>query len=193
MKDFTLLLDQLKSLYDAELYEDVKILSDLLVGQIESSSSAFSLSEAGTSSNAVCDSKDKYTIYYLYGNAAFNLKEFKLAEGLFNKALQVNKSNLRPKMKTLNQVDCETDITIKFNLNACLVNDKKYQEAFTIVSKIPHNHNDSIALIDIFIFIINSLIVYHPNRGVQKFYLHWQNCARSLCITKKLFQFTKNF
>jgi hypothetical protein len=29
------------------------------------------------------------------------------------------------KMKTLNQVDCETDITIKFNLNVCLVNDKK--------------------------------------------------------------------
>jgi len=139
MKDFFLLLDQLKSLYEAELYEDVKILSDLLLGQIESSSpSAFSLSNAGTSSSTVvssivCESKDKYNIYYLYGNAAFNLKEFKLAENLFNKALHINKSNLRPKLKTLNQIDCETDIIIKFNLNVCLVNDKKYQEAFTIV------------------------------------------------------------
>lgn len=139
MKDFFMLLDQLKSLYEAELYEDVKVLADLLIGQIESSSPAFSLSIGGTSSSAaatsaiICESKDKYSIYYLYGNAAFNLKEFKLAESLFNKALQINKSNLRPKLKTLNQIDCETDITIKFNLNICLVNDKKYQEAFTIV------------------------------------------------------------
>jgi tetratricopeptide (TPR) repeat protein len=48
-----------------------------------------------------CDSKDKYMIFYLYGNAAFNLREYKLAESLYNKALQVNKSNLRPKPKTL--------------------------------------------------------------------------------------------
>lgn len=54
----------------------------------------------------VCDSKDKYMIYYLFGNAAFNLKEFKSAENLFNKALQINKSNLRPKPKTQSSTVC---------------------------------------------------------------------------------------
>jgi tetratricopeptide (TPR) repeat protein len=89
MNEFFALLDHTKGLYEAGFHEDVKIFCDLLIGMVESSNSGF-----------VCDSKDKYMIYYLFGNAAFNLKEFKLAENLFNKALQINKSNLRPKPKT---------------------------------------------------------------------------------------------
>ncbi len=121
MKEFYVLLDHLKSLYDNGLYDDVKALSDLLIGISESSSqtTASSLSSSASISTASstssinntginfasipfqCDSKDKYMIYCLYGNAAFNLREYKLAESLFNKALQINKSNLRPKPKTL--------------------------------------------------------------------------------------------
>ena len=115
MKEFYVLLDHLKSLYENGLYEDVKILSDLLIGICESSSPSSSSSTSAASSTSSinntsstfagvpfqCDSKDKYMIYYWYGNAAFNLREYKLAESLFNKALQINKSNLRPKPKTL--------------------------------------------------------------------------------------------
>ena len=89
MNEFFALLDHTKGLYEAGLYEDVKILCDLLIGMVDSSNAGF-----------VTDSKDKYMIYYLFGNAAFNLKEYKSAESLFNKALQINKSNLRPKPKT---------------------------------------------------------------------------------------------
>ncbi len=96
MKDFQALLDHLKSLYDSGLYEDVKILSDLLNGMIESTATTT------TANNNNFDTKDKYMIYYLHGSAAFNLKEYKLAESLFNKALQTNKTNLRSKAKTLN-------------------------------------------------------------------------------------------
>ena len=135
MKDFVLLLEQLKSLNDAELYEDVKIVADLLIGLAESSSSFASNSNIASTSASTfsCEPKDKYLIYYLHGNAAFHLKEYRLAESMFNKALQINKTNLKPKLKSLNQLDSDTDIEIKFNLNVCLANDKKYQEAFTIV------------------------------------------------------------
>lgn len=126
MNEFFALLDHTKGLYEANLHEDVKIFCDLLIGMVESSNSGF-----------VCDSKDKYMIYYLFGNAAFNLKEFKLAENLFNKALQINKSNLRPKPKTQSSLDCETDIQIKYNLHLCLIYDKKHQEAFVILESIP--------------------------------------------------------
>jgi tetratricopeptide (TPR) repeat protein len=143
MNEFFALLDHTKGLYEAGLYDDVKIFCDLLTGMVESSNAGF-----------VIDSKDKYMIYYLFGNAAFNLKEYKLAESLFNKALQINKSNLRPKPKTQSTLvkfflkltknknliinfilkkDCETDIQIKYNLYLCLTYDKKHQEAFTIV------------------------------------------------------------
>jgi hypothetical protein len=137
MNEFYVMLEHLKSLYENGLYEDVKLLSDLLLGLNEttdsqtqsflnnfSSSSSFStsatsstssiangLNSATTSSTVMgssststfqCgDSKDKYTILYYYGNSAFNLREYKLAESLFGKALQINKSNLRPKTKTL--------------------------------------------------------------------------------------------
>jgi tetratricopeptide (TPR) repeat protein len=89
MKDFSVFYEQLKVLFDEELYEDVKLLCDLLIGYIESSSLS-----------SCADPKDKYMIYYYYGNSAFHLKEYKLAESLLNKSLQINKSNLKAKFKT---------------------------------------------------------------------------------------------
>lgn len=96
MNEFFVILDHAKGLYESGLYEDVKLICDLLIGMTESSNS----------DGFVCDSKDKYMIYYLFGNAAFSLKEYKLAENLLNKALQINKSNLRPKPKTQSSVVC---------------------------------------------------------------------------------------
>lgn len=126
MNEFFALLDHAKSLYEGGLFDDVKITCDLLIGVTESSNNE----------GLVYDSKDKYMIYYLFGNAAFNLREYKLAENMFNKALQINKSNLRPKPKTQSSVDCETDILIKYNLHLCLMYEKKYQEAFAILDSI---------------------------------------------------------
>jgi len=126
MNEFFALLDHCKSLYEAGLYEDVKLICDLLIG----------MSESAYSGGFVCDAKDKYMIYYLFGNAAFSLREYKLAENLLNKALQINKSNLRPKPKTQSSVDCETDINVKYNLHLCLMYEKKYQEAFVILDSI---------------------------------------------------------
>jgi hypothetical protein len=98
MKDFFVFFEHLKVLYDDEMYEDVKLLADLLNGVMESKGS-------------LCDSKDKYMIYYYHGNAAFYLKEYRLAESLFNKALQMNKSNLRPKPKTISApVNTQNDL-----------------------------------------------------------------------------------
>jgi len=132
MAEFYVLLEHVKNLTECELYEDVKVICDLLVGIAESTSSLTSSIADGF----VCEQKDKYMIYYLFGNAAFNLKEYKLAETLFNKALQINKSNLKPKTKAHTAVDCDTDINIKYNLHQCLLFEKKYQEAFSIVSKL---------------------------------------------------------
>lgn len=126
MNEFFVLLEHARTLYDSGLFEDVKLVCDLLVGLVESSNTE----------GFVCDSKDKYMIYYLFGNAAFSLKEYKLAENLFNKALLINKSNLRPKPKTQSSSDCETDIFIKYNLHLCLMYEKKHQEAFVILDSI---------------------------------------------------------
>jgi len=104
--------------------DDVKLLADLLIGFVESKGS-------------ICDPKDKYMLYYYYGNSAYYLNDYKLAENLYNKALQMNKSNLRPKPKTVLSADCETDVTIKYNLHACLMRSKKLQEAFSILDSIP--------------------------------------------------------
>ncbi|RNA21357.1 anaphase-promoting complex subunit 7-like [Brachionus plicatilis] len=154
MKEFFALLDHLKSLYENGLYEDVKLLADLLIATTESSpvtsqpffssantSTAFSSSSSQSSAFSgipfQCDPKDKYTILFLYANAVFNLREYKTAEALFNKALQINRSNLKSKPKTLTSLDSETDIQIKFNLHLCLFYDKKYQDAYLILDSIP--------------------------------------------------------
>lgn len=117
MKEFYALLDHLKSLYDNGLYEDVKLLADMLIASTDSSpmtpqpffssastSTSFSSTSQGSAFTGIpfqCEPKDKYTLLYLYGNAAFNLREYKTAESLFNRALQINKSNLKPKPKNL--------------------------------------------------------------------------------------------
>jgi tetratricopeptide (TPR) repeat protein len=88
MKDFFIFFDHLKFLFENELYEDAKLLADLLIGIMETK-------------GMLCDPKDKYMVYYYYGISAFELRDFKLAESLFNKALQMNKSNLRPKPKAV--------------------------------------------------------------------------------------------
>jgi hypothetical protein len=66
MDEFYALLENLKSLYEAELFEDVKILSDLLIGMSESPNIQIFL-----------EAKDKYILYNLFGNAAFYLKDYK--------------------------------------------------------------------------------------------------------------------
>jgi tetratricopeptide (TPR) repeat protein len=91
MKDFFIFFEHLKFLFESELYEDAKLLADILIGLMESKSS-------------LCDPKDKYMVLYYYANAAFELRDYKLAESLFNKALQINKSNLRPKPKALSSL-----------------------------------------------------------------------------------------
>ena len=105
-------------------------------GAPASASSSSSSSSSSVNQQQV-DLKDKYMLFYWYANAAFNLREYKLAESLFYKALQMNKSfsssNGRSKAKTLATLDSDTDIQIKFNLYLCLFYDKKYQEAYMIV------------------------------------------------------------
>lgn len=56
--------------------------------------STISSSSSSSSYLTMVDAKDKYMIYYWYANAAFNFKEYKLAETLFGKALQTNRSAL---------------------------------------------------------------------------------------------------
>jgi anaphase-promoting complex subunit 7 len=70
------------------------------------------------------------------------LKEYKLAESLFTKALQLNNSfkhkniitshNINNKLNN-SQID---DDSLKYNLYLCLINDKKYNEAFLLLDSI---------------------------------------------------------
>jgi hypothetical protein len=81
LKEFSSLFETLKSLYEFELYDDVKILADLLISLVESYSP----------DECPCEPKDKYSIYFMFAQAAFSKRECLLAESLFNKALQLNK------------------------------------------------------------------------------------------------------
>jgi hypothetical protein len=80
-KEFSSLFETLKCLYEFELYDDVKILADFLIALLESYSP----------DDCPCEPIDKYTIYFIFAQAAFSKRECLLAENLFNKALQLNK------------------------------------------------------------------------------------------------------
>ena len=96
MNESTELVEHVRGLFEAGLYEDVCVFADILIGMLDSAES-----NGGGDFATTCDPRDRQTVYQFYGQAALSLKRFKLAESLFSKALQLSKSSIRPsKSKT---------------------------------------------------------------------------------------------
>lgn len=84
--------------------------------------------------------------------------------------------NLLAQLEILILKDSETDIQIKFNLYLCLFYDKKYQEAYMIVSINWKFFSEHISWKLIFFFCdIKSLTVFHRNNEVLKCSWLWEN------------------
>lgn len=123
----TSLFDQLKLLFDQQLYSNVVALANLVI----------SLSEHNQ--DTLCPPA-KFETYVFYGDSLFHLGQYRKAEMMYRKALQFKKSLLKSKGTTKlqdNQKELMPDIDIKYQMHLCHVNLKQNHQAIGVLQSIP--------------------------------------------------------
>ncbi|CAL1287882.1 unnamed protein product [Larinioides sclopetarius] len=124
--------DQLKMLYDQGLYSNVSSLANMILTVSESTPDLLTFST-------------KYQTYVYYADSLLNLKEFKKAEAMYKKALQLKKSLAKTKGKTqpflMSEVTSEVDV--KYKAHLCLVNLKQHSQAAALLDTIPAKQRTS--------------------------------------------------
>ncbi|GIY82578.1 anaphase-promoting complex subunit 7 [Caerostris extrusa] len=121
------LYEQLKLLYDQGLYSSVTSLASMM------------LTAASESSSDMLTFSTKYQTYVYYADSLYQLKEFKRAEGIYKKAIQLRKSFSKTKGKTptLPAGEVTSEVDIKYKMHLCLVSLKQYSQAIAILDTIP--------------------------------------------------------
>ncbi|XP_044738305.1 anaphase-promoting complex subunit 7 [Chrysoperla carnea] len=121
------LIEQIKMLYDQQLYSNVISLTDLVLSHSEHNSNCFT-------------AEAKFQAYVYYADSLFYEKQYRRAEAIYRKALQFKKSILKYKGATKpegNQKDFIYDIDIKYNIHVCHIQMKGWEEALSVLQSIP--------------------------------------------------------
>lgn len=121
------IFEQVKLLYDSGLHSNVISLVNLLLSINEHNQAELL--------NMPC----KFQIMVYYADALFHNKDFKKAESMYRKALQLKKSLVKNKGKTQGfpQIDLSSDIDIKYQMYLCHSNLKQYNLAVSVLESIP--------------------------------------------------------
>lgn len=119
------LYEQLKLLYDQGLYSNVSTLASMLLTVSESSPDLLTFAT-------------KYQTYVYYADALVSLKEYKKAEAMYRRALQLKKSLAKSKGKAqpFSQGEVTSEVDIKYKAHLCLVNLKQHAQAIALLESI---------------------------------------------------------
>ncbi|XP_054707441.1 anaphase-promoting complex subunit 7-like [Uloborus diversus] len=119
------LYDQLKLLYDQGLYSNVATLASMIL-------------TVGENTPEMLTFTMKYQTLVYYADSLVSLKEYKKAESLYRKALQLKKSLAKNKGKTqpFPQGEVTSEVDVKFKAHQCLVNLKQYPQAIALLETI---------------------------------------------------------
>ncbi|XP_074641940.1 anaphase-promoting complex subunit 7-like isoform X2 [Tubulanus polymorphus] len=115
--------DQVKVLYDAGLYDDLKMTCGLVLTMSEHNTELLTVSQ-------------KYQITVFYGNSLFHQREYKLAEVAFRKALHLKKLINKTKGKGSQPLEVFPDVDVKYKLYRCYMHFKQYRDAISVLEGI---------------------------------------------------------
>lgn len=116
--------DHVKLLYDQGLYSSVTTLASMLLTTNDNSD--------------ILTCAEKYQTYVYYGDALTSLKEYKKAESMYRRALQLKKSLMKSKGKAqpFPQGEVTSEVDVKYRAYTCLVNLKQYSQAIALLESI---------------------------------------------------------
>ncbi|XP_034945414.1 anaphase-promoting complex subunit 7 isoform X2 [Chelonus insularis] len=125
----TNLYDQIKLLYDQQLYSNVISLSNLVLSLTDHN-------------NDLLNPTSKFLIYVHCADSYLHLADYRKAESFYRKSLQFRKFLLKSKngAKPINQdnyKDLTSDNDIKYQIHVCLMKMKNQFEALQVLQSIP--------------------------------------------------------
>ncbi|XP_059610546.1 anaphase-promoting complex subunit 7 [Phlebotomus argentipes] len=124
----TSLFENLKKLYEYELYSDVMTLANLILCSYERH-------------RLILSHQEHFLTLMYYGDALWSVHRYRKAEGLYRQALQAKKMLTKLKSpsgkQTTEPADPFPETEIKFKIAKCLVEVKQSQEAITVLQSIP--------------------------------------------------------
>lgn len=117
------LFDNVKRLYDSELYSDLKQLVALVLTLSDQNSDLLTLAQ-------------KYQCIVYYANALYQLKEYRKSESMYRKALLLKKVINKTKGKGIAHVEITSEVEVKYKIHLCHCQLKQYQEAINVLEGI---------------------------------------------------------
>ncbi|KAK7793833.1 hypothetical protein R5R35_014328 [Gryllus longicercus] len=120
------LFDQIKLLFEQQLYSNVVALANLVL--TVSDHDAESLPPPA-----------KFQTFVFYGDSLFYLGQYRKAEGIYRRALQFKKTLMKSKAKPQDSSHKELmpDIDIKYQIHLCHVHLKQNHQAMMVLQSIP--------------------------------------------------------
>lgn len=121
------LFDHVKLLYDSRLYSNVSSIVNLM------------LSINDPTPNDLSNTPTKFQMMVYYADSLYHMKEYRKAENIYRKALQLKKILVKNKgkMQSVPNVDLTSDIDIKYQLHLCHTNLKQFSQAIGVLESIP--------------------------------------------------------
>ncbi|KAH9513955.1 Anaphase promoting complex subunit 7 [Bulinus truncatus] len=122
------MFDHIRELYQAELYEDLKQLVCIFLSVIDGN--------AGSDIGEILSFPQKYQSLIYYGDALYQLGEYKKAESIFMRCLQLRKALNKSKIKSVSSTELTSEVDLKYKIYQCLQKMKQNAEALNILESI---------------------------------------------------------
>ncbi|XP_059144274.1 anaphase-promoting complex subunit 7-like [Physella acuta] len=122
------MFDHIRELYQAELYEDLKQLFCIVISMLDGN--------AGGDLGEILSLPQKYQSLVYYGEALYQLGEYKKSESVFMRCLQLRKTLNKSKIKTVSSTELTSEVDLKYKIYQCLHKMKQNVEALNILESI---------------------------------------------------------
>lgn len=122
------MFDHIRELYQAELYEDLKQLLCVVLSMIDGN--------AGGDMGEILSLPQKYQSLIYYGDALYQLGEYKKAESVFMRCLQIRKTLNKSKIKSVSSTELTSEVDLKYKIYQCLHKMKQNVEALNMLESI---------------------------------------------------------
>lgn len=122
------LFDQLKTLFDYELYSNAKTLANLILAVYENNRSILS-------------QQQHFCTLIYYAESLFHMSEYREAEGVYRQALQAKRMLPKTKSPASKQVsetpsDIFSEVEIKYKTAKCLIEIKRFRDAIVMLQSL---------------------------------------------------------
>jgi len=122
------MFDHIRDMHQAELYDDLKQLLSVVLSMVDAN--------PGGEGAEILSLPQKYQSLVFYGDALYQLGEYKKAESVIMKCLLLRKTLNKSKIKTVSSVELTSEVDVRYRMYQCMHKMKQFSEALTVLENI---------------------------------------------------------